>query len=238
MAGRGRARQIQGHPIWPARPRKAVCGAHGQRGPAAAGASAELSASGRGTARQGRAVGLRQVYSVRSEPEHGMKNYKPGPMATQWRRRRKEADGGRYSVGLRLPVGGVVYKRGAGSPGHCRPSRSRHLIAGHRLYGRLPDQPADLPAAREAGFKYPVALTAAAWGKCVDVPPGVLCKDEAGPAVGRADLAALRRPTEQRRARKSATASTFATTTASARPHRCGSRRSAGAAITARRLSR
>jgi hypothetical protein len=35
-------------------------------------------------------------------------------------------------------------------------------------------------AAREAGFKFPVALTAAAWGKCVAVPPGVLCQDEAG----------------------------------------------------------
>jgi hypothetical protein len=36
------------------------------------------------------------------------------------------------------------------------------------------------PTAREAGFKYPVALTAAAWAKCVAVPPGVLCQDEAG----------------------------------------------------------
>ena len=35
-------------------------------------------------------------------------------------------------------------------------------------------------AAREAGFKLPVALTAAAWGKCVAVPPGVECQDEAG----------------------------------------------------------
>jgi hypothetical protein len=34
--------------------------------------------------------------------------------------------------------------------------------------------------ANEAGFKYPVALTAAAWAKCVAVPPGVLCQDEAG----------------------------------------------------------
>jgi hypothetical protein len=34
--------------------------------------------------------------------------------------------------------------------------------------------------AREAGFKYPVALTAAAWAKCVTVPPGVLCQDKAG----------------------------------------------------------
>jgi hypothetical protein len=32
--------------------------------------------------------------------------------------------------------------------------------------------------AREAGFKYPVALTAAAWAKCVAVPPGVGCQDE------------------------------------------------------------
>jgi hypothetical protein len=35
-------------------------------------------------------------------------------------------------------------------------------------------------AAREAGFRYPVALTAAAWARCVAVPPGVTCQDEAG----------------------------------------------------------
>jgi hypothetical protein len=34
--------------------------------------------------------------------------------------------------------------------------------------------------AREAGFTYPVALTSAAWGRCVTVPPGVECQDEAG----------------------------------------------------------
>src|SRR5207302_10152759 len=34
--------------------------------------------------------------------------------------------------------------------------------------------------AREAGFKYPVALTAAVWARCVAVPPGVLFQDEAG----------------------------------------------------------
>jgi hypothetical protein len=34
--------------------------------------------------------------------------------------------------------------------------------------------------AREAGFTYPVALTAAVWARCVAVPPGVLCQDEAG----------------------------------------------------------
>ncbi len=34
--------------------------------------------------------------------------------------------------------------------------------------------------AREAGFKFPVALTAAVWAKCVAVPSGVLCQDEAG----------------------------------------------------------
>jgi hypothetical protein len=32
----------------------------------------------------------------------------------------------------------------------------------------------------EAGFKYPVALTAAVWARCVAVPPGVVCQDEAG----------------------------------------------------------
>jgi hypothetical protein len=34
--------------------------------------------------------------------------------------------------------------------------------------------------AGEAGIRYPVALTAAVWAKCVTVPPGVLCQDEAG----------------------------------------------------------
>jgi hypothetical protein len=34
--------------------------------------------------------------------------------------------------------------------------------------------------AREAGIPYPVALTAAAWERCVAVPLGVLCQDEAG----------------------------------------------------------
>jgi hypothetical protein len=34
--------------------------------------------------------------------------------------------------------------------------------------------------AREAGIRYPVALTAAAWQKCVALPPGVTCQDEAG----------------------------------------------------------
>jgi hypothetical protein len=34
--------------------------------------------------------------------------------------------------------------------------------------------------AREAGFRYPVALTRAVWERCVTVPPGVVCQDEAG----------------------------------------------------------
>jgi hypothetical protein len=34
--------------------------------------------------------------------------------------------------------------------------------------------------AREAGIRYPVALTAAVWEKCVKVPPGVECQYEAG----------------------------------------------------------
>src|SRR5262249_3751246 len=39
----------------------------------------------------------------------------------------------------------------------------------------------DVPTpARDVGFTYPVALTAAAWSRCVEVPPGVLCQDEAG----------------------------------------------------------
>jgi hypothetical protein len=34
--------------------------------------------------------------------------------------------------------------------------------------------------AREAGIRWPVALTRAVWDRCVAVPPGVVCQDEAG----------------------------------------------------------
>ena len=34
--------------------------------------------------------------------------------------------------------------------------------------------------AREAGIRYPVALTRAVWERCVAVPPGVACQDERG----------------------------------------------------------
>jgi hypothetical protein len=34
--------------------------------------------------------------------------------------------------------------------------------------------------AREAGIRYPTALTRAVWERCVAVPPGVLCQDEPG----------------------------------------------------------
>jgi hypothetical protein len=34
--------------------------------------------------------------------------------------------------------------------------------------------------ATEAGFKFPVAVTAAAWAQCVAVPPGVRFQDEPG----------------------------------------------------------
>jgi hypothetical protein len=34
--------------------------------------------------------------------------------------------------------------------------------------------------AREAGIRWPATLTAAVWAKCVAVPPGVVCQDEAG----------------------------------------------------------
>lgn len=34
--------------------------------------------------------------------------------------------------------------------------------------------------AREAGWRWPVALTRAAWAGCVEVPPGVVGQDEAG----------------------------------------------------------
>jgi hypothetical protein len=36
------------------------------------------------------------------------------------------------------------------------------------------------PTARQAGFRFPVALTSAAWSRCVAVPDGVLCQDERG----------------------------------------------------------
>jgi hypothetical protein len=36
------------------------------------------------------------------------------------------------------------------------------------------------PTAREAGIRYPVALTRAVWERCVAVPPGVLFQDERG----------------------------------------------------------
>jgi hypothetical protein len=34
--------------------------------------------------------------------------------------------------------------------------------------------------AREAGIRFPVALTRAVWERCVSIPPGVLFQDEAG----------------------------------------------------------
>jgi hypothetical protein len=34
--------------------------------------------------------------------------------------------------------------------------------------------------AREVGIRWPVALTRAVWERCVAVPPGVACQDEAG----------------------------------------------------------
>src|SRR5947199_7712089 len=34
--------------------------------------------------------------------------------------------------------------------------------------------------AKEAGLRWPVALTCAVWERCVAVPPGVLFQDEAG----------------------------------------------------------
>jgi hypothetical protein len=44
--------------------------------------------------------------------------------------------------------------------------------------------PIDVSAtAREAGFKYPVALTTAAWATCVTGPPGIVCQDEAARGI-------------------------------------------------------
>jgi hypothetical protein len=34
--------------------------------------------------------------------------------------------------------------------------------------------------ARGAGIRYPVALTAAAWERCVALPPSVFCQEEDG----------------------------------------------------------
>ena len=77
--------------------------------------------------------------------------------------------------------------------------------------------------AREAGFKYPVALTAAAWAKCVAVPPGVLCQDEAGRLWD--VLTMLRLAVRgQGAAPRCASASTSATTTGSAPRRWCASR--------------
>jgi hypothetical protein len=36
------------------------------------------------------------------------------------------------------------------------------------------------PTAREAGIRYPVAVTVAVWSQCIAVPPSVACQDEAG----------------------------------------------------------
>jgi hypothetical protein len=56
--------------------------------------------------------------------------------------------------------------------------------------------------AKEAGIRYPVALTRAAWEKCVTVPPGIPCHHDAGRlwdvvwmlrrAIGRGDGAEVR----------------------------------------------
>jgi hypothetical protein len=41
--------------------------------------------------------------------------------------------------------------------------------------------------ARGAGIRHPVALTRAVWQRCVTVPPGVACQDEAGTGVSGQD---------------------------------------------------
>jgi hypothetical protein len=93
-------------------------------------------------------------------------------------------------------------------------------------------------AAREAGFKWPVALTAAAWGRCVAVPPGVLCQDEAGRLW---DVLTMLRcsgwPSAAATGRKYASQSTSATTTGSGRRRWSNSRHSAAPAMTAHRAS-
>ena len=54
---------------------------------------------------------------------------------------------------------------------------------------------------RAAGFKYPVALTAAAWAKCVTVPVGVVCQDKAGRLWNALTMLRFAIPREQRRPR-------------------------------------
>ena len=58
------------------------------------------------------------------------------------------------------------------------------------------------PPAREAGFKVPVALTVAAWARCVTVPPGKEgLQDESGrlwDVLHMARVAAMRAPGQDR----------------------------------------
>jgi hypothetical protein len=93
----------------------------------------------------------------------------------------------------------------------------RHTRADATRDGVLIDVSA---AARDAGFTYPVALTAAAWSRCVEVPPGVVCQDEAGrlwDVLTMLRVAAGRATTRKR----CASPSTSATTTGSGRRRWC-----------------
>jgi len=85
--------------------------------------------------------------------------------------------------------------------------------------------------AREAGFRFPVALTRAVWERCVAIPPGVLCQDEAGRLW---DVLTMLRFAIRGQDGGVASAFTSATTTARERRPWSGSRRSAGRTMTAR----
>jgi hypothetical protein len=57
-----------------------------------------------------------------------------------------------------------------------------HLIHGYTRADALRDGALiDVSTvAQEAGIRFPVAPTRAAWERCVPVPPGVVCQDETG----------------------------------------------------------
>ena len=70
-----------------------------------------------------------------------------------------------------------------GPPAVRRPPGERHVVG--RIGGTLGYGPEGRgrgrrATAQEAGIRWPVALTRAAWERCVTVPPGVACQDEAG----------------------------------------------------------
>jgi len=84
--------------------------------------------------------------------------------------------------------------------------------------------------AREAGIRYPTAITAGAWQHCVAVPPGVTGQDEKGRCWD--VLFMLASTARGRPATPSTSNCTSGTTTASAPRPWCSSRPSADLATT------